>query len=375
MLAAVRARLDGGGGLVVIDGPAGIGKTAVLRAAVAEARARGVAAGLGTWDDDGAPLGAWHEALAAIAVPDTTTTTTRRPALDAGAVRGMLAAIAGPVLVALDDAHRADPRSRGVLRGLVRLGLPAGALVVVAARSGTAPRSWDDDLADLVRTEAVSRVTLAELDHEAVLALVRRRWGHLGPRAVAGLGELVVRRCGGHPLHLSALLAGLVDRPGEATCRRHVEGVPDAARALLAREVARLPAPTRRVLDALAVLRPVDLDVLAAVLESSAVSVTHALRPAMAAGLLVDDVEADRVRFRYDLLADVVSDTVPAVLRRRWHRAALAALPDTADPIEALRHVAGAGAGVGAGTPARARPTAHRGGTAAGAPSLLRGRA
>ena len=170
--------------------------------------------------------------------------------------------------------------------------------------------------------------------------MVEARLGRLGRDAVARLATLVHRRAGGHPLHTAALLDVLVALPDEAAATAAVTEVPERLRAVLDQQIDRLDRPARRSLEALAVLRPVPLGALAAVLDRPALAVADDLRAAAELRLVV--AEDDRFETRHDLVAAAVVDTVPAPARVALHRARLATLGPDADPFLRLRHVLGA---------------------------------
>lgn len=73
-------------------------------------------------------------------------------------------------------------------------------------------------------------------------------------------------------------------------------------------------------LVALATLRPVAVDPLAAALATSSTTLLDDVRPALDTGLLVE-AGTDRIDFRHDLVAGVVQDVVPAALGARDMRA------------------------------------------------------
>ncbi|MEJ2866444.1 BTAD domain-containing putative transcriptional regulator [Actinomycetospora sp. OC33-EN08] len=328
LLAAVRQRLDDPdrGGVVLVVGEAGIGKTSLLRASREEARVRGASTGYGAWNEADTPLTAWVEGLRDLGAPV--------PARDpefARTVRRVLHLRAGdaPLLLTLDDAHRADSASLGSLLTLARRGLPSGVVVIVAAREPDAvahPR-WEETRADLVRLPGVDELTVRELGRAAVAELLELR-GHVpDDEAAAALW----RRSAGHPLHLAALLDTLdVDEPG----------VPDRLRPLLAYQLARLPADCREVLEALAVLEPVSVDALGEVLGQDSRRLLQSLRPAADLGLVVPDGAG--YAFRHELTAAAAREPVPEPERAHLHRTRLAHLPDDAEPFERLRHAVGA---------------------------------
>ncbi|MDL5159585.1 AAA family ATPase [Actinomycetospora termitidis] len=341
-LATIREALDDtrSGRIVVVAGEAGIGKSTLLRAALEEAARRGGTVGRGLWEHDQAPFAAWVQALHAVGVAPPSL----RDPTPGRTLRRRLAAISaeGLVLVILDDAHRADPASLHVLRGLGQAGLPSGVVVLVAAREPdtTAHPAWSDAAADLSLLDDVVRLPLTELDEAGTRAMVvdAMGWDQASQRLVAALWS----RTGGHPLHLSALLAELKDLPDDESREAATRRVPARLRPLLDHQLGGLPEPCRSALEAMAVLGPLPLAELAGAVGTDERTLARDVRPAVVMTLV--EPTADGFAFRHDLTAAAVLDVVPAVVRAQLHRARLAALGHDAEPFTVLRHAVGAAA-------------------------------
>src|SRR5205823_3382261 len=127
--------MAGRGGLVLIGGEAGIGKTTLAEALGREALERGARLAIGRCYDltDTPPYGPWRAALAPLpAAPDlpplpaALAPTGRGEAASQAALfaqaRAFLAAAAAerPLVLLLDDLHWADPASLDLLRHLAR---------------------------------------------------------------------------------------------------------------------------------------------------------------------------------------------------------------------------------------------------------------
>ncbi|GLZ51547.1 AAA family ATPase [Actinomycetospora sp. NBRC 106378] len=355
-LATIREALDDtrAGRIVIVAGEAGIGKSTLLRAAVEEAGRRGATVGGGLWEHDQAPFAAWVQALHEVGVAPPSL---RDPAPGRTLRRRLSAAGADElVLVVLDDAHRADPASLHVLRGLGAVGLPAGVVVLVAAREpdAIAHPAWSDTAADLTLLDGVLRLPLTELDEAGARSMVEDTMGGGGDRLVATLWA----RTAGHPLHLSALLAELRDLPDDEAREAATHRVPARLRPLLAHQLDGLPDACRTALEAMAVLGPTPLADLADAVGADERVLARELRPAVGMTLVVPT--ADGFVFRHDLTAAAVLDTVPAVVRAQLHRARLAGLGTAAEPFTVLRHTVGAAALLPAAVVADAHlPAAH----------------
>ncbi|MEV4455022.1 BTAD domain-containing putative transcriptional regulator, partial [Microbispora sp. NPDC049633] len=223
--------------VAAVSGEPGIGKTALL-AAFREDRARlGHLVLWGGCDDAGEarPFGPWRQVLRALLrrcppadrstlrdllddVPPAGTASARR----GGAVARCLAAAAReqPLVVVLDDLHRADPASVELL-GDVMIHLRAvpgdtPVTVVAAFRCspppGTTGHAAEDLLCALARYDLV-RVRLEGLDSRAVRALAADAGVTLDEPAARRLAE----RTGGNPFFLREILSGRARGPVAAT--------------------------------------------------------------------------------------------------------------------------------------------------------------
>ncbi len=251
-----------------------------------------------------------------------------------------------PVVLVVEDAHWADRSSRELIAFLARNLQPATAvLILVSYRTDDLDRAHPlrPLLAELEWLPSVHRVELPRLSRREVIAQIRDILGGPGP---AGLIEEVARRSDGNPLFVEVLL----DSRGQ---------LPESLRDLLLARVERLPDDTQHVLGAAAVAgERFGYLLLEAATGLSEAALPDALRPAVAAGVLVTDDEA--YAFRHALIREaVLAGRLPGE-RRRWH-ARLAQVLE-ADPALALgRAVAEiAHHWQAAGEPARALPAAWR---------------
>ncbi|MEV4517970.1 BTAD domain-containing putative transcriptional regulator [Dactylosporangium sp. NPDC049525] len=341
--------------VVWVGGEAGAGKTTLLRM---------FAAGLGwrvAWgrcpEVDGAPPAwAWSEVLRALPPDEAAADARLAPLLDpeargesagggqfalAQAVGEHLAGF-GPLLVVLDDVHRADGETLQVLRHVAVAVADRPLLLVATHRPGESRPHLDPVRAALAGHRAVD-VELGGLDPDAAGALLR---GFGVPEDAV---DVVVERTGGNPLFLTET-ARLVSAEGADSA---VRAIPSGIGHVLRRRLTRLPAPAQTVLRHAAVLgRDVDIDLLVAADGSSEDAVLDALEAGVVSGLL-EEPAAGRVRFTHALLRDVLYDDMPLLRRRRLHARVLAALESLRSvDVAALGHHA-----LAAATPATA-PTA-----------------
>jgi DNA-binding CsgD family transcriptional regulator len=347
-----------------LEGDAGVGKTALMEAVVAEAaaagsrvlRARPSAAEAGSsfaaLDDllrpaiEGLPRLAepQRRALAAALLLEATSAPVD-PRQVGLATLSLLDGLLGPVLLAVDDWQWLDAASAAVLSFVLRRLEPGGAKVIATVRTGEA----DEAVAGLVRALPVDQaieLAVGPLDPGALGRLIHARTGAwMPPPALARLHQA----CAGNPL----LALEIVRAPGAETTTD--------IRRLLARRVGALSPDTRAALRFVAALAEPTLEAVETAMDSAG-----GLEEALAADVIVRD--GSRVRFSHPLIAAVVQERTPLGEWRAIH-ARLAELTDR--PEQRARHLAAASDGpdedVAAALEAAAGEAATRGATMAAA--------
>ncbi len=350
---AARAGL---GGLVLIGGEAGIGKTALAETLLAEATARGAQILVGRCYDLGEtpPYGPWTEALSRApgdgALP--TLPLAVLPALPGGEVltsqeaiiartAAYLAALASrrPLVLLLEDLHWADRASLDLLRVFGR-GLAAmSLLLVVTYRADEVNR--DHPLATLlpalVREARAARLDLRPLNAAAIGTLVARRYAlDAAPRD--RLVAYLARRTEGNALFLGELLrtlesAGGLHRADSRWLLGDLAGVPvpTLLRQIIAGRLGRLGDEDRRLLAIAAVVgQEPPFDLWATVSAAGEGALLATVERALAARVV--EATHDGVRFAHALIREVLYDGVLAPRRRAWHRRAGEALLATPRP-------------------------------------------
>lgn len=303
--AAVNAALAGAGGLVVITGEAGIGKSALV-----DELSRGVAAktlwGV-CWDEPGAPaFWPWTAVLTACATAtgiepgaelapllgnadlSTGPGLQRRLSLfdsvtrylgDASAVR--------PLVVVIEDLHCADEASLDLLRFLATAlrGQPV-ALLGTFRYPDLQPRSpLAESLSEMLR--AARTITLYGLDVAAVAELIRSATGREPGGALAGR---VYERTAGNPLFVIEV-AKLLAAQGNLEAD-HIP-VPPSVRQVIAHRLSYLPAQTLDVLSHASVVgQTFDVALLASLVGDAAATDADRLDEACVAGLARPRIDA-----------------------------------------------------------------------------------
>ena len=226
-----------------------------------------------------------------------------------------LLSAAGPVVVAIDDAHWLDSPSARILSFVLRrLEAEAVGFMVTARTPSSSPLRFD-------RTADPSRSQTLVLGAMSVAALHELIKQH-SHRSVARptLVEMA-RICGGNPFYALEIAAILPERHSEAGPLQ----VPPSLTELVVARLGKLPATTRRALLMAAALSQPTTDLIDA----------SALGAARRAGIV--SMEHGRIQFAHPLLASALYGRADPDERRSLHRR-LAAL--VTEPEERARHAA-----------------------------------
>ena len=216
-----------------------------------------------------------------------------------------------PTLLVVEDLHWVDRSTRDLLTFVLRNLDQERLLLVFTARSDDRPAghpvtTW---LASLERDDRTTRLDLPRFDRDDVLRQVAEI---LGVSPDPDLVTRIHRRSDGNPFFVEELVA--VERAGSGG------PLPRTLTETLARQISRLPEPTQRVLGTIAVAgRPVDERFVAAIADQPETEVREALRPAVAAGVLVPDPAGPALRPRHALMTEVVEAALLPAERRALH--------------------------------------------------------
>ncbi|MFI2432943.1 ATP-binding protein [Streptomyces sp. NPDC018693] len=337
------------GGSVLLHGPAGIGKSTVLRALAADYgdAARTVLRCSATESESHLPFLALADLLGLVLdevsgkLPSAQRTALESALTGRGestlqrdglalrlAVLSALRALAaeGPVLVVADDLQWLDPASAELLGFAARrLGdTPVQLLCAVRAEG----QEYDRHLRASPPDTLAARLT--PLSRAQVSALLDRRGYTDLPRSTV---RDIHRTSGGNPLFALELGRALGEnptppRPGEPL------PVPTSLRALVLSRLDMLSAEARRtLLVASAGARPTLALLHAAGRENAEAETAQAA----ALGLLATEPEGPAVRFAHPLISAALYAEAPAQERRAAHAALSTA---ASDPIERARHLA-----------------------------------
>jgi hypothetical protein len=359
LVAILEAAAEGQGGLAVLVGEPGIGKSRLAEEVAARGAALGFRVGRGRAWESGAPAyDLWARALAAAGAPapDASVAT----ALEGEAARFQLfrrvadglqaAAQKVPVLLTLDDVHAADLSSLRLLEFVARE-LRGVRVVVIATRRDLDPTLTPEVEATLARAAREGRVfVLGRLPRPDVERLIRAD----SPALVPGLESAVWEATQGNPLFATEMVRLLQEDPERARggdvpipysvhdiVRRRLAGVEGAGSPQAGPSV-------RQVLEVASVLGPEVTEAgLALVLGQPIAALAGGIELAMRSGLLVRR-GGERLAFPHALMRDAIRRDIPAPRRADLHRAAAAALERLdagGAAVEIAHHALAAGAG------------------------------
>jgi DNA-binding CsgD family transcriptional regulator len=315
---ALRAATHGDGGVLLLVGTPGIGKTALLGwgAALAHRRGFAVAHALASPMERGLPFGLLGQAIVELGgnpVEDVAELA-RAGGQSARFYRTLrwLGEVSGrrPVLLALDDLHWSDPDSLELFGFLCRRLQSLPVLVIGTLRPQPPAYLLARELAAAGRAQAI---TLEPLSRDGSAALLERVLGReLDPDQATELW----RTCAGTPLLL------------EAAARSLAEGAPPVfgpgagESALLLNRFADVDAPGFEYVKAGAIFGVFFDHAKATALSGVAADAAdHALERLVAAGVL-EDHGGGSVSFVHPLFAQALLDAQPSALRERRHAAA-----------------------------------------------------
>ena len=367
MLGAIMGEVAGGRGRsVFIEGEPGIGKSALVRTALAQAAGPGFQVFWGSGDELGQAL-PLLPLLDGLRVREPSVSPRRETIVrllrgELTASRGMdvsaalaeqlLALIAElcammPTILVIDDLQWADRASVALWARLARTVRHVPLLLIATMR----PVPQREDLLALRRAASDTvRIGLGGLTEAAVAELLAAL---VGGKPDSGLLRLA-DGAAGNPLYLTELAAALARNSSltisDAGAAELTDGpAPRSLSAAIADRLDFVTGPVREVLQAAALLG-VDFAVsdLAAVLGRGVADLIPAVDGARAAGVLAESGAG--LRFRHPLIRAALYDVMPAAVRAAWHRDAGRALARAGAPADRvarqlLRAVGGAGDG------------------------------
>jgi hypothetical protein len=342
---------DGRGGVVLLVGEPGIGKSRLVEEAGALAAADVVWGR--AWEAGGAPpYWPWTQVLRAIGGPASSVHVARLRGdvaeapvaavedrfLLFDAVTRHLIGARRPLVVILEDLHAADEPSLHLL-AFIATQLARSPILIVGTYRDVEARLTASAGALLDRIARGARVIQPRrLGAEHVVAIAAA-----DPALALDTDSVhaVYQRSEGNPLFVVELLRVIARRgaQGAAPAKATSIGAPASVRTAIREHLRGLPAEIAGVLDAAAVIgRELSISVLAEVCQRSALELTAALDAAVELGVLVERTRG-RYAFAHGLIQETRHDDLPADRRAELHLAVANALErDPAKPLTEIAH-------------------------------------
>jgi DNA-binding CsgD family transcriptional regulator len=335
--AAIAAVLEGSragcGGVLLLRGEAGIGKTALLSSTARSAADMTVLRATAIETEAELPFAGLHLLLRPVLGDLASLPGPRARALErvlglvawpaqppddvflAGlAVLGILTKVAGrgPVLCLVDDAHWLDAGSATALLFAARRLGQAGVAMILTVR----------DQSDVLDTAGLAELHLGPLSHEAAREMLAGEAGDLDPL----LAGRVLADAGGNPLAIAELARAARNAPGLSS-DGHPGPVRPSSRVqrIYGQQIRSLPDATRMLLLIAAAAGAGDLDLVLAAAHALDLDAS-ALSPAEGAGLAT--VTGRAIAFRHPLVRAAAYHDAPVAGRQAAHRALAGALAE-----------------------------------------------
>jgi DNA-binding CsgD family transcriptional regulator len=327
--ALVTAVAQGRGGVLVIEGPPGIGKSRLLTEVMALANKCGVRTLFGEAFEYQQAVPFFSLFMATMGADP--------PVGDVEALRGLgssadlrywvvhnladaiqAAAAQNPLAIVLEDVHWADNGTLLALRSLATARPDVAVLWVLTARTGAGGPAVQETLSMLHRAGATA-VRVGAMPPKAVADMVQDA---VRANADASLLSLAAK-AHGNPFLVREVVGGL-DEEGRlkvsgGRAAASGQALPRRLGASMQQRLDLLSAGASEVVRVAAVLPDrFSAGLLAAMLDRPPASLMSALEEAVRADLLVEDGE--RLRFRHDLLREATRQSMSQSLRRAMER-------------------------------------------------------
>lgn len=321
----LRRAAQGVGGVALVQGEQGIGKSLLLGEAADEAAGQGFSLAVGVADQLGQAI-PFFALRAALGEPFARFMADRLAQNADGTpawwIRQMQAhleqrAASAPVLICVDDVHWASPATLAALRTLPGA-LNRCPVTWVLARSSV-PHHDTEYLFDVLEKDGAARISMAPLAEDAIAALLADAFGAPPDDSLAALAA----GAAGNPSLLVELIAGLRDEDAVRLTDGHaalVSGrLPRRMHQVARQRLSALSKQAQHLLVTAAVLGPsFRLEDAAELVGKPPAALLPVVEETMAAGIMATAESA--FSFRHQLLRRAVRDMIPQPGRKALHR-------------------------------------------------------
>jgi tetratricopeptide (TPR) repeat protein len=374
----IEATVAGRGGVAVVTGPLGIGKTGLIEEAITFARLRGVTVVTGKAYESAPPYEPFARTLRDLArgvdsdtlaarlgdaapefvalIPELArqlprlsesasgSPDDRKNRLFAGVAQFLGATgAATPILLFLDDMHLADAATVELLQHVARRADASRLLLVVAYRSDEVPsipagRKFAQLMHALGREEFCTTLTLHPLTEDQVIDLIKVMASH--PTRPVVFGRRIFETTEGNPYFIEEVIKGLFEqgtlyiKDGQwstdlddavraAAADYSMLSVPSSVHGAVEARLRTLNEQTRQMLTSAAVIgKQFSFDVLLAVAGTDETTLLDRVEEALRAQLIreVRGAGEDVYEFAQPMLRRVLYESIPRRRRRLLHR-------------------------------------------------------
>lgn len=228
--------------------------------------------------------------------------------------------LAGPIVLALEDFHWADPSTIRAVRSVARRLAASPIALFVTFRPAPSVPDVEAAVGDLLERGA-RHVVLDPLNEDAATSLARDVVSaELGPHLRAQ-----VAGAGGNPLFVTEVLEALREEGaielGDGRAEVSGLSVPPSLRLTILRRLSFLADESLELLKVASILgSSFSIADLSLVTRRSVVQLLSLLTEVFRAGILGET--EDRIAFRHDLIREAIYEELPAAIRKDLHREA-----------------------------------------------------